>query len=312
MNNGCENCDVTIQMCMSLVREILQSTEMPAVTNARASGDYHPGNNQWDIGETSILAHAIGIAPSKDNYWSTSIQNGTHYGNSTSEPRSLLQSAVLSFSNGPVAPSDKVGGSNTSLIMRACDTNGRLLAPDRPAVNIDACIVRDAGLSNGPACKLWKTHAFVSNQNYVYLLIPFLQSSMELNLEALGFENSTTVAARKLSDNYSQVSTITSTQTLKLEESSPDNPEVVVLSPYFESGFALLGEADKWVSVSSQRFSEVKATSASLTATVSGGNGEIVNVDVLTPDSKVIHIKCKLNAAGRAALEATNDSGICS
>jgi len=41
MNNGCTNSNVTIQMCMSHVRHILQSLAMPAVTNARASGDYH-------------------------------------------------------------------------------------------------------------------------------------------------------------------------------------------------------------------------------------------------------------------------------
>ena len=60
MNNGCAKSNVTIQMCMSHVRHILQSLEMPAVTNARASGDYHPGSGQWNVGTSSILAHAVG------------------------------------------------------------------------------------------------------------------------------------------------------------------------------------------------------------------------------------------------------------
>ena len=54
---------------MSHVRHVLQSVELPAITNARASGDYHPGNDQWKLGVSSLLAHAVGIAPSKDNYW---------------------------------------------------------------------------------------------------------------------------------------------------------------------------------------------------------------------------------------------------
>jgi hypothetical protein len=54
MNDGCEKSNATIQMCMSLVRHVLQSTEMPAVTNARASGDYHPGSDQWDIGAFAL------------------------------------------------------------------------------------------------------------------------------------------------------------------------------------------------------------------------------------------------------------------
>ncbi len=40
-----------------------------AQTQARASDDYHPGQNQWIMSVTSIFAHAIGIAPTKDNYW---------------------------------------------------------------------------------------------------------------------------------------------------------------------------------------------------------------------------------------------------
>ena len=58
---------VSIQMCMALCRQIMQSVEMLSVTNARASNDYHPGNDQWEIvGTTSILTHALRIAPSKD------------------------------------------------------------------------------------------------------------------------------------------------------------------------------------------------------------------------------------------------------
>ena len=38
---------------------------MFAVTNARASHDYHPGNDNWYTGKTAILAHALGVAPSK-------------------------------------------------------------------------------------------------------------------------------------------------------------------------------------------------------------------------------------------------------
>merc|ERR1719336_1063093 len=112
MDRAAAYANVTIQMCMSYVRNILQSTQMPAVTNARASGDYHPGGGQWNTGTTAILAHAVGIAPSKDNYWSTAVQPDSKYGNKTTEPRSRLQSAVSTLTGGPVAPSDRIGYSN--------------------------------------------------------------------------------------------------------------------------------------------------------------------------------------------------------
>ena len=112
------------------------------MTNARASGDYHPGNDQWMTGVTGILAHAVGIAPSKDNYWSTRVQKNTHYdGGNATEPYNRLQSAAIIATSGPVAPSDMVGGSDRALIMTACDEGGMLLQPDKPATVLDGYFV---------------------------------------------------------------------------------------------------------------------------------------------------------------------------
>ena len=36
------------------------------VTQIRVSDDYQPGNTQWRIGDTTILAHAVGLAAFKD------------------------------------------------------------------------------------------------------------------------------------------------------------------------------------------------------------------------------------------------------
>ena len=47
-------------------RHLLQSVEIPAVTQTRVSDDYTPGNSQWEIGDTTILAHALGLAAFKD------------------------------------------------------------------------------------------------------------------------------------------------------------------------------------------------------------------------------------------------------
>ena len=47
-------------------RHLLQSVEISAVTQTRVSDDYAPGNTQWEIGDTTILAHALGLAAFKD------------------------------------------------------------------------------------------------------------------------------------------------------------------------------------------------------------------------------------------------------
>ena len=52
--------------CMPYTRHIMQTVEIPTVTQTRVSGDYSPSNGQWIIGDSSIMAHAVGLAPFKD------------------------------------------------------------------------------------------------------------------------------------------------------------------------------------------------------------------------------------------------------
>ena len=56
----------TNRYCMAWPRHVMQSVAIPAVTQSRASNDYHPSSPQWNIGDTSILMHSVGLAPSKD------------------------------------------------------------------------------------------------------------------------------------------------------------------------------------------------------------------------------------------------------
>ena len=48
---------------------------VPAVTQIRVSDDYIPNNNQWLVGDSTILAHAMGLAAFKDV-----CVKGYHYG----------------------------------------------------------------------------------------------------------------------------------------------------------------------------------------------------------------------------------------
>ena len=45
------------------------------------SDDYGPGGTEhFKIGISSMFAHALGVAPFKDNFWTTSVQPGNPYG----------------------------------------------------------------------------------------------------------------------------------------------------------------------------------------------------------------------------------------
>lgn len=66
MGQGASDNNLTIQYCMPWPRHYLQSLEVSTVTQTRISDDYHPGNTQWNIGDTVIFAEAMGLAAFKD------------------------------------------------------------------------------------------------------------------------------------------------------------------------------------------------------------------------------------------------------
>ncbi|KAK3772128.1 hypothetical protein RRG08_058191 [Elysia crispata] len=95
MGSSALNHHLKIQYCMALPRHGLQSLEIPAVTQARVSNDYHLQDDQWRIGVTSHLANALGLAPSKDTFWTTGDQPGNTY--DKSEPYPSLQVVVATL-----------------------------------------------------------------------------------------------------------------------------------------------------------------------------------------------------------------------
>merc|ERR1719409_665294 len=137
---------------------VINSVQVGAVTQFRASDDYHPGQTDgchfpycvYYIGTSSILAWSLDLAPAKDDFWSTKQQPDDPYRGAT-EPYSEMQAAIAALSTGPVQPSDAIGHSNAALIMMTCTSGGRLLQPSAPARAIDASFMESAfGGNIGP------------------------------------------------------------------------------------------------------------------------------------------------------------------
>ncbi|XP_048245188.1 uncharacterized protein LOC124119100, partial [Haliotis rufescens] len=156
MGRGAAKNGLTIQYCMANCRHALHAISIPAVTQVRACADYHPGRQQWRIGVTSMLAWAIGIAPSKDNFWTTTVQPRGH----NTEPYPELNALVATLSTGPVGPSDMIGKFNKTIIMKSVNSEGLILKPSRPATAIDNMIRRLAWNDfEGPDGEVWSTYS---------------------------------------------------------------------------------------------------------------------------------------------------------
>ena len=66
MGDAANDNEIMIQYCMAWPRHFMEGASIYRVTQVRVSGDYQPGNTQWRIGDTTILAEALGIAAFKD------------------------------------------------------------------------------------------------------------------------------------------------------------------------------------------------------------------------------------------------------
>ena len=154
MAQGAAYNGLTIQYCMPYIRQLIQSLEIPLATQARASDDYvvapyenadtYADHHNWNIGAQSMMISNLGMAPSKDGFWTTSYQPGNPYGEEKYEPAPRIQAAVATLSTGPVQIADGIGYTDIDISMRTCTKNGRLLNPSLPAMPIDSYYYQSA------------------------------------------------------------------------------------------------------------------------------------------------------------------------
>ena len=89
MGQGAAKAGVKIQYCMPYPRHLLQSVEIPTVVQARSSTDNTPGSTlHWLVGESDLLLYAVGLAPYKDVFWTTTVQPNNTY--NATEPAPAL------------------------------------------------------------------------------------------------------------------------------------------------------------------------------------------------------------------------------
>ena len=168
MAEGAEQAGITIQYCSPFPRHVLQALEISRVTQARVSYDYtyhitHQ-REQWNIGVTSLLSDAVGLASFKDTFWSTTDEPGSSYKPSPTEPVPEREIALATLSTGPVGPGDGINFTNVERIMKCCRQDGLILKPDRAITTIDIVISDWAEYNGSKQGELYSTEStmFVS------------------------------------------------------------------------------------------------------------------------------------------------------
>ncbi|CAH1776345.1 unnamed protein product, partial [Owenia fusiformis] len=291
MARGAAANNMTIQYCMAQVRDGLQSLTLPAVTQVRVSEDYSPGWEQWRIGFSSILAYALGLAPYKDTFWSTTKQPGNPYGKT--EPYPALNAVVSTLSTGPVGVGDMIGGTNKTLVMMSCNAEGLLLKPSKPATAIDAQIIESAYQDGeGPAGEVWFTYTSIGPDPEVtdiwrfgILLAASMTNNYDVPLSQMDLLTPQKYRVYYLSgppskENIHILPDYLNDAPIKLTPSCTEmsfclyyvTPAIYMMSVHQE--VLILGELDKWVHMSAQRVISILQMNVTIYVKIKGVAGE--------------------------------------
>jgi len=298
---------------------MLESTKHQAVTNARASGDYHPGADNWDISVSSLLYWAIGIAPSKDDWWTTEVQPGSPYGDKPTEPNWQLQALVIGLSTGPNGPSDGLGFTNASLVRSTVRADGLTLQPDRPATIDDAALL--AVIATGELPNVRTTSTVLGGYAWHFALAVGLKAPFALPVS----RNRAGSAAAKYAafDWFAPgapfaVVPANATVALRAGQTQPSAPAralpiaYTTLVPQLPGGWWLVGEKGKVVPVSKQRLSAFAPLADGFSVSVATPvAGEAVVMLVAPASGAVAEVACAFSAAGAATLRCAGGKCAC-
>eukprot|EP01052_Picozoa_sp_SAG31_P006491 SAG31_NODE_299_length_18114_cov_3.533777_10_plen_336_part_00 len=265
--------------------------------------------------------------------WSTSTcmvacpgcLNPPYYGAQEKHPE--LQALVSALSAGPIAPSDVVGSSNSTLIRSTCTDAGVLLKPDRPAFPPGVMFLRR--LRGKGEVQL--THTTLPGAGrWTYCLSFGMSEQITLSGEELGVP-----AALDESDSFGVAWARTNLQPfgvspngkeLKRYGPSSSPPLSLAMQPpvphdwgmytYWRTastscagkGWTLLGEMKKLISVSTNRVTDIAASCTagdrepSMDADVVGAEGELVSLSFVRPrpSTSVLTVELKIGSDGTA------------
>ncbi|ESO88546.1 hypothetical protein LOTGIDRAFT_234457 [Lottia gigantea] len=287
MATSAENNGMSIQYCMTQSRMAFQSLQYSPVTQARVSDDYHLLDDQWKIGISSLFAHAMGVRPSKDTFWTTTKQPGNPF--NTTEPYPALQTLLAVLSTGPVGPSDGINYTNTDLLMKCCNADGLILKPSKPATAIDDDIIekaiRDGSGAKGEVYSTYSDFGEYIKQRYGIIVVANLSQAYNITPSKASFTvNINNFPESVIYDSANISNTVPFTEdkpyTLPVCLLTATNYCLYYTSPVLYIGnnskIVIYGETNKFVPMSQQRVFKFWIDANSLAVTIRGFPNENV------------------------------------
>eukprot|EP01113_Clastostelium_recurvatum_P009751 TRINITY_DN1473_c0_g1_i3.p1 TRINITY_DN1473_c0_g1~~TRINITY_DN1473_c0_g1_i3.p1 ORF type:complete len:308 (-),score=82.29 TRINITY_DN1473_c0_g1_i3:96-1019(-) len=303
---------MTIQYCMPLPIHLLQSVEIQAVTQARASNDYNPGNNQWQLGYTSMLLWGLGLVPFKDDFWTTSPQPGCNFA-SCIEPNVYLETLVAVLTAGPIGPSDAVGHMDRDLVMHSCRQDGLLLKADHPAMPLDAVFVET--FSSPSVLQVLESSTFIDGVRVQYVMAAGLNESFTIKASDLPHASAASTFyvvdyfALFYNQSTSWMSVVNASHPLVVPAAGYPEIGLVPFHYYIftekSTGCSMLGELGKFITLSKQRVKGIHTDAQGMHVQLMGAPGEQVEFVFLKEGSgqvEVARVAQKLDNTGSGTI----------
>lgn len=258
----------TVQYCMPYPYDVLSAAAYPAVTNARATGDYIDRDTQWAIGATSMFYWAIGILPFKDGFYSSNLpQTGGQIVGPEERPNRATLMATLS--GAMVGPMDGIHLLNASRVMSTCRGDGKVLKPDRPIMPLESCFSRGV---DPASCHKYSTYSDLNGLGRVFYIFMDVPGPLQLDEVMLTGHRAESFAVY---DWYSSKITWLNSTSFTLS-AGYEGHGYGMLSPVV-GGWAFIGERAKLVPAASLRFKHF-TNKHGLTVQVAGVTNEQLEV----------------------------------
>jgi len=262
---------------------VLSASYLPAVTNARATGDYFHSQDQWAVGQTALFYWPLNILPFKDGFYSSNLKQvgGQTEGPETDPDRETI---MATLSAAMVGPMDGIYLLNASRVMATCRSDGKVLKPDRPVTPPDSCF-----RAGKPTCQVYSTHSDVGGLGRAHYYFnndgkaPMLASEVSISLNA-GYTHQWAVY-----NWYTHLLSLLAV--VNALEAGYEGHIYATVTPLL-GGWFFVGEVEKYVVASALRFASVSAIGASLSAHVVGVKGE--KVKVCAAEAKDLALVCKI------------------
>ncbi len=266
--------DLTVQLCMASPGFFLQQVKHDNVTQVRTTRDYHAYMSKeryWPVFHVNnLMAYAVGLWPFKDNFHTTPGQHMV-----VGERWPYEETLISILSAGVVGPSDKIGASDADLLRKTCRKDGVLLKPDRPATAVDIMFLDN----NKPLIVTTESKHKTGVTTYLaaFNLKPILNRDTEVSFKQIG------VQGKNLVWNYRERRAFTSSTGIDFGRMSRNKAHYYVICPLLENGMAVIGEADKFVTLSKKRFARIEYEGGAVVMELEGVPGESVDVYVYSP-----------------------------